>query len=135
MKTVSKILKNLKNRKAAGLDRIRTEDWNIGIMHLIYRGKGDINELTNYRGITVNNAISKNFTTLLNSRHNSLVEESGILGNILQGGRYGKRATALKSGKIVDRDVSLIFIDLSAYECVYTTSKNVRQTFVNMHAH
>ena len=100
-------------------------------MYLIYKGKGDINDLSNYRGITVNNAISKIFTTLINNRLNYLVEKSGILGNIQQGGRQGKRATdslfilrtiiekALKSGKPTDRDIALIFIDLSkAYDCV-----------------
>ena len=95
-KEVIKILKKLKNRKASGPDGIPNEafklgaeliapylvqlfnlvltdfsspiDWNVGIMHLIYKGKGDINNLTNYRGITVNNAISKIFTTLINER-------------------------------------------------------------------
>ena len=156
---VTKLLKNLKNRKASGPDGIPNEpfkiggkllaplltrlfnlvlsnqdsplDWNTGLMHLIYKGKGDINDLTNYRGITVNNAVSKIFTTLINDRLNSLVEQSGVLGNIQQGGRAGKRATdslfilrtliekALKSGKPIDRDIALIFIDLSkAYDCV-----------------
>ena len=159
MKRVTKLLKNLKNRKASGPDGIPNEpfkiggkilapllvrlfimilsnqcspaDWNTGIMHLIYKGKGDINDLTNYRGITINNAISKIFTTLINDRLNSLVEQSGVLGNIQQGGRAGKRATdslfilrtlvekALKTGKPADRDIALIFIDLSkAYDCV-----------------
>ena len=159
VKRVTKLLKNLKNRKASGPDGIPNEpfkiggkilapllvrlfnmilsnqcspaDWNTGIMHLIYKGKGDINDLTNYRGITVNNAISKIFTTLINDRLNSLVEQSGVLGNIQQGRRAGKRATdslfilrtlvekALKTGKPADRDIALIFIDLSkAYDCV-----------------
>ena len=100
-------------------------------MHLIYKGKGDINNLTNYRGITVNNVISKIFTTLINNRRSPLIEGSGILGNIQQGGRPGKRSTdslfilrtiiekSLKSGKVADRDIGLIFIDLSkAYDCV-----------------
>ena len=159
MVRVTKLLKNLKNKKAAGPDGIPNEpykiggkilapiltrlfnlvlsnkdspiDWNTGIMYLIYKGKGDINDLSNYRGITVNNSISKIFTTLINDRLNCLVEESGILGNIQQGGRQGKRATdslfilrtliekALKIGKPADRDIALIFIDLSkAYDCV-----------------
>ena len=156
---ILKILKTLKNRKAAGPDGLPNEafklgaeelvpylvqlynmvlsnlssplEWNIGIMHLIYKGKGDINDLTNYRGITVNNAISKIFTTLINNRLSPIIEKSGILGNIQQGGRPGKRSTdslfilrtiiekSLKSGKIADRDIALIFIDLSkAYDCV-----------------
>ena len=98
--------------------------WNAGLLHLIYKGKGDINDLTNYRGITVNNCISKIFTTILNNRLSPMIEKAGILGNIPQGGRPGKRTTdslfilhtivekSLKIGAVKDRDISLIFIDL-----------------------
>ena len=91
-KEILKALKNLKNRKAAGPDGIPKEAfkigsetvapilqtlyntilttfnspmaWNAGLPHLIYKGKGNINDLTNYRGITVNNCISNIFTTI-----------------------------------------------------------------------
>ena len=60
-----------------------------------------------------------------------MIEDAGILGNIQQGGRQGRRTTdslfilrtiiekSLKTGAVKDRDISLIFIDLSkAYDCV-----------------
>ena len=109
-KEILTALKNLKNRKAAGADGIPNETfkiaaraitlilqtlyntmlsayndpiaWNVGLLHLIFKGKGDINDLTNYRGITVNNCISKIFTTILNTRLSPMIEEAGILGNI-----------------------------------------------------
>ena len=116
---ILKALKNLKNRKAAGPEGIPNEAfkigaaviapilrklfntilstynspiaWNIGLLHLIYKGKGYINDLTNYRGITVNNCISKIFTTILDNRLTPMIEEAGILGNIQQGGRLEEK--------------------------------------------
>ena len=105
--------------------------WNTGIMHIIYKGKGDASDLINYRGITVNNASSKIFTSILNSRLTEIVEEANILGNIQQGGRPNKRTTdslfllrtiiekALTSTVPKERAIALAFIDLSkAYDHV-----------------
>ena len=44
--------------------------WAEGIMHLVYKGKGDPTDLRNSRGLTVNNSVSKVFTSLLNQRLN-----------------------------------------------------------------
>ena len=64
-------------------------EWAQGTMHLIYKSKGDMTDLNNYRGIMVNNSISKVFTSLLNVRLINLVEKSGALGQIQNGGRKG----------------------------------------------
>ena len=48
--------------------------WAEGQLHLLYKGKGDKTVLSNYRGITVNNTISKVFTSLLNDRLATLAE-------------------------------------------------------------
>ena len=94
-------------------------------MYLLYKSKGDPNDLKNYRGITVNNAISKVFSSLLNSRLSKLVEKRDILGQIQYGGRNNRQGldslfvlrTILekKPGKghsSLD-DLSLLFIDLA----------------------
>ena len=60
-----------------------------------------------------------------------MIEKAGILGNIHKGGRPGRRTTdslfilqtviekSLKRGAVKDRDISILFIDLSkAYDCV-----------------
>ena len=60
-------------------------DWTQGIMHLIYKGKGSMTDLNNYRGITVNNALNRLFTSMLNNRLTKLVEQSGALGQIQNG--------------------------------------------------
>ena len=106
-------------------------EWNERIMHLIYKGKGDTSDLLNYRGITVNNAIGNIFTSILNGRLSQKVEECGLLGNIQIRGREGLRTEdslfilrtliekASSSEKSEDRDIALLFIDLSkAYDCV-----------------
>ena len=60
-----------------------------------------------------------------------MIEKAGIIGNIQQGSRPGRRTTdslfilrtiiekSLKAGAVKDREISLIFLDLSkAYDCV-----------------
>ena len=63
-------------KKAFNLILLRGEtipSWAEGIMYLIYKGKGDKSDLNNYRGITVNNSLSKVFSSLLNERLSKLV--------------------------------------------------------------
>ena len=105
--------------------------WAEGLMYLVYKGKGDMTDLNNYRGVTVNNAISKVFTSLLNERLLDIAERSGILGEIQNGGRKGRQGldslftllTILEksagSGATSHKDLSLLFVDLSkAYDKV-----------------
>ena len=108
IKEVTVAINSLKNGKAAGPDKIPNEfikkgskhlkshlcnlfngiltkgvtptQWGEGLTHIIYKDKGDITDLTNYRGITVNNAFYKVFTYILNKRLTTLAEKSGILG-------------------------------------------------------
>ena len=94
-------------------------------MYLLYKGKGDSNDLKNYRGITVNNAISKVFSALINSRLSDLLEKRGILGQIQNGGRKNRQGldslfvlrTILEKrpgkGHNNLNDLSLLFIDLA----------------------
>ena len=99
--------------------------WAEGIMYLIYKGKGNKSDLDNYRGITVNNSLSKVFASLLNDRLSKLVEKRGVLGQIQNGGRSGRQGldslfvlrTVLEksagSGSTAEKDLALIFLDLS----------------------
>ena len=94
-------------------------------MYLLYKGKGDPNDLKNYRGITVNNSISKVFSALINQRLSELLEKRGISGQIQNGGRKNRQGldslfvlrTILekKSGNGHNnlKDLSLLFIDLA----------------------
>ena len=65
--------------------------WAEGLMYLVYKGKGDKSDLNNYRGITMNNALSKVFSNLLNERLSHLVEARRVLGQIQNGGRKGRQ--------------------------------------------
>ena len=99
--------------------------WAEGIMYLIYKGKGDISDLNNYRGITVNNSLSKLFASLLNDRLSKLVETRGVLGQIQNGGRGNRQGLdsiftlrtilekSLGAGKTSHKDLSLLFVDLA----------------------
>ena len=153
LKIIQKCLKKLKANKACGPDNILFEAlkigwfelspyimkafniilstgqhipaWSEGLMYLLYKGKGDISDLKNYRGITVNNTISKVFSSLLNTRLSDLVEKRGVLGQIQNGGRKNRQGldslfvlrTILEKrpgrGHNSLNDLSLLFIDLA----------------------
>ena len=153
IKTIKNYLKKLEANKACGPDNIPYEalkigyhelapfikeafniiistgqhipSWSEGLMYLLYKGKGDPNDLKNYRGITVNNCISKVFSALINKRLSDLLEKRGILGQIQNGGRKNRQGldslfvlrTILekKSGNGHNnlKDLSLLFIDLA----------------------
>ena len=56
------------------------QEWSIGIIVPIYKGKGEAKEPDNYRGITLLSCISKLLTTVINNRLNDFVNDMGILG-------------------------------------------------------
>ena len=57
------------------------EDWTIGIIKPMYKNKGDINDVNNYRGITLLSCMGKLFTSILNSRLYTYLTSENILGN------------------------------------------------------
>ena len=93
---VLKNIKKLKNNKAPGTDMTMNEyikttknillllyvmfsnmildsgvmpsEWLIGMIVLIYKNKGDIEDVNNYRGITLLSCLGKLFTSILNDR-------------------------------------------------------------------
>ena len=106
---IIKHIMSLKNNKCPGVDNILNEflkhcpkelipvitkffniildtgiiphEWTIGIIKPIYKNKGDINDATNYRGITLLSCIGKLFTSVLNSRLYSYLTNENLLGN------------------------------------------------------
>ena len=117
---VKKAIKNLKNGKAAGPDgipneflkaggrpmrlelmelfnkilksKVTPESWREGKVILIYKGKGDRTDMNNYRGITLNNNISKLFSKMLCERLYTLSEKAGWLGQIQNGFRKSRQS-------------------------------------------
>ena len=99
---------NLKSHKAHGLDHIINEflknaspkmsiiftklfnlvldtgivptEWVIGIIHPIYKNKGNRKDPHNYRGITILSCFGKLFTSILNERIRLFIEQDKILG-------------------------------------------------------
>ena len=102
-------IKSLKNNKSPGVDHILNEflkfcpkelivvivqffniildsgkipnEWTIGLIKPLYKNKGDINDINNYRGITLLSCIGKLFTSVLNTRLYSYLTSEDILGN------------------------------------------------------
>ena len=156
IKDIRTAIKSLKNGKAAGPDKIPNEflkqgskhleshltdlfnailaqgvtptQWGEGFTHIIYKDKGDITDLSNYRGITVSNSLYKVFMSILNKRLYHLTEQSGILGQIQNGGRKNRRAedSLMILRTIIDKaidtknnELTVLFIDLAkAYDSI-----------------
>ena len=105
------------------------KSWDLGLMNILYKGKGDISDMSNYRGITINNSISKLFANIMNSRITKFIERIGLLGEFQNGFRKGRQTNdnlfilrnVLERGRIKaggsNGNVSLCFVDLKkAYD-------------------
>ena len=106
---ISDHIKSLKNNKSPGIDHILNEfikhcpnelilvivklfnvildsgiipsEWTIGIIKPLYKNKGDINDINNYRGITLLSCLGKLFTSVINTRLYAYLTNENILGN------------------------------------------------------
>ena len=98
---------SLKKKKASGVDNVKNEyikhsinklgdaylklfnkvietgnvpdEWGIGLIKPLYKGKGNIHDCDNYRGITLLSCIGKLFTSVLNNRLNAFITDNNIL--------------------------------------------------------
>ena len=114
---VMKCMLRLKNNKACGYDGILNEflkfscpklvetvtalfnlildsgklpnDWAIGYISPIYKGKGSAEDPDNYRGITIVSCFGKLFTSILNQRICAFLEANNLLGSEQAGFRKG----------------------------------------------
>lgn len=55
-------------------------DWTIGLIKPLYKGKGSLNDVDNYRGITLLSCLGKLFTAILNERIKKYLENTGSWG-------------------------------------------------------
>ena len=60
---------------------IISNEWTTGVIKALYKNKGDINNINNYRGITLLSCLRKLFTSVLNSRLYNYLTHENILGN------------------------------------------------------
>ena len=102
------VIKNLKNNKATGFDKITNEQlkdssdvmldiyvtlfnailntgfipavWTMGSILPLYKNKGDKSDPDNYRGITILSCLGKLFTGVINNRLNKMADEAGLIG-------------------------------------------------------
>jgi hypothetical protein len=69
------------------------ETWTIGIIHPIYKKKGDATNPENYRTITLLSCLGKLFTSVINNRITSYIESNNLL-NRCQAGFRKNQCTA-----------------------------------------
>ena len=114
---IKKLIKKLKNGKSSGLDNVINEflknspdflieaivnlynlvlnsgivptDWCAGVILPLFKNKGSINNVDNYRGITLLSVIGKLFTSAINNRLNQYLESTSARGEEQVGFREG----------------------------------------------
>ena len=114
---IEKLIKKLKNGKSSGCDNILNEflknspetvietitnlfnlvlktgvvpsNWCVGVIIPLFKNKGSINNVDNYRGITLLSVIGKLFTSALNERLGKFLDNTGVRGEEQAGFRAG----------------------------------------------
>lgn len=56
-------------------------DWSVGINKVLYKNKGDIDDINNYKGITLLSCLGKLFTSVINERLYNYLTHANLLGN------------------------------------------------------
>lgn len=65
------------------------ESWLTGIIKPVYKNKGDLNDLDNYRAICLTSNLGKVFTSIMNTRLNNLADEFDLITDAQGGFRKG----------------------------------------------
>ena len=117
LEEIQKLIKQLRNNKACGIDQIRNEflkccnddlmkiivnffnlvlnsgiipaSWCEGLIVPLYKNKGSLKDPDNYRGITLLSCVGKLFTAALNNRVKNFLDSRGIIGDEQAGFRDG----------------------------------------------
>ena len=69
------------------------DSWSEGYICPIYKNKGNLNDVDNYRGITILSCYGKLFTCILNNRLHTYLENSGLMCKEQAGFRKGYSTT------------------------------------------
>ena len=68
---------------------IMPTEWLIGLIVPLYKNKGDIQDVNNYRGITLLSCMGKLFTSILNERLSKYSDAMNIIHETQAGFRHG----------------------------------------------
>ena len=144
-------IKQLKNDKSAGFDRVINEflkyntflfkctllklfnfffnksyfpkAWSIGLIIPIFK-QGDVNNADNYRGITLLSCIGKLFTGILNRRLNQWAENDNILDSHQYGFRENKSTV---DALFILQNIVDVFFEKN--KCLYVSFIDLRKAF------
>lgn len=151
-------IKSLKNRKAVGIDEVRIEfikhsspqhigifcklfnkvldtgivpeQWVQGIIIPIYKGKGDTDQCDNYRGITLLSCVGKVFTSILNKRLTTFIEDNHIL--LANQAGFRKKHSTLDHCFVLKSLIDLFFNSENGYMWRLSTTKKHLTVFGEM---
>ena len=143
MYDLKKIIRSLKNNKATGIDGITNEilkmlddqnletfleilnrlykhnlvpeAWNIGVVTMLYKGKGSKGDPANYRGITVNSNIVKIVEKLMYSKYYKQIDLTELQGGSKKGSSTRDHIFILLTlmKKYKRNGLHIVFLDIS----------------------
>ena len=101
--------------------------WSLGIIVPLHK-KGDVNDVNNYRGITLVSCLSKLFTSVINRRLDSLCKENNIISDVQFGFRKGRSTvdaifilqTLVQKYLFENKRLYVIFVDMmKCFDTIY----------------
>ena len=142
---IEKVIKNLPNNKAMGIDCIRNEylkstlhillptcvkifnvifdtgivpeSWTLGMIQPIYKNKGDVQDPSNYRPISLLSCFSKVFTSILNNRLTSFADEINLISPVQAG--FRRNHSTLDNIFILNSFIELYFLHKKKLFCTF----------------
>ena len=142
---IENALNKLKNNKACGIDKILNEhvkyrclslkhvyfklfnltldkgifpkSWSSGIIHPVYKNKGDPTIPSNYRPITLLSCLGKLFTSILNTRLHKYIESNNIIHHYQSG--FRKRFSTTDNIFLLHSLIQLAFKSKQKLSCAF----------------
>ena len=149
LEEVELMIKKLKNSKACGIDKVRNEylkscsvdmlevlvrflniildtgvvptEWCIGIIIPIFKNKGENTNPDNYRGITLLSCLGKLFTSILNNRIFTLLEDGHLLGEEQTG--FRPKYSTLDNVFVLKNIIDFYLINRKRLYCAFVDFK------------